>query len=80
MKKLIILLAGLVSSEAFAQGVPHGIPLVARLADNGGPLSGSHDLGFALFDAPSGGSSVWTEARNGVAISERGLLYLELGR
>lgn len=79
MKKLALLLTLALAASAHAQGAPGTISFVARLADNGTPITGSHDLVLSLFDASTGGTAVWTETRTGVAIPTDGLLYLDLG-
>ena len=79
MKKLALLLTLAVAASAHAQGAPGTISFVARLADNGTAITGSHDLVLSLFDASTGGTAVWTETRNGVSIPSDGLLYLDLG-
>jgi hypothetical protein len=79
MKKLALLMVLALAASAHAQGAPGTISFVARLADNGAPITGSHDLVLALFDAQTGGTSVWSETRTGVTIPSDGLLYLDLG-
>jgi hypothetical protein len=79
MKKLAVLLSLALAASAQAQGTPDTISFVARLADAGNPVTGSHDLSLALFDAATGGTAVWTENRSGVTIPDDGLLYLDLG-
>lgn len=82
MKKLALLLSLAVTSlgaSAQAAGAPPTISFVARLADNGTPITGAHDLVLALFDAQTGGTQVWSESRTGVQIPSDGLLYLDLG-
>jgi len=79
MKKLALLLTLALAASAHAQGAPGTISFVARFADNGTPITGAHDLVLALFDAPTGGTSVWDETRTGVTIPSDGLLYLDLG-
>jgi hypothetical protein len=79
MKKLAFLLTLALAASAHAQATPGSISFVARLADNGTPITGSHDLVLSLFDASTAGNSVWTETRTGVTIPSDGLLYLDLG-
>ncbi|MBV8756162.1 MAG: hypothetical protein JO257_02735 [Deltaproteobacteria bacterium] len=78
MKKAL-LLALLLATSAHAAGTPPTISFVARLADNGTPITGAHDLVLSLFDASTGGNPVWTESRSGVTIPSDGVLYLDLG-
>lgn len=77
---LVLLVLGATSSTVFAQGAPATVSFVARLQDAGLPLQGSHDLTFKLFDLPTGGSQLWSEARPGLAVQDGGLLYLDLGQ
>lgn len=80
MKQAILVLALVCGAGvARAQGTPPTISFVARLADNGTPVSGSHDFVLKLFDAPTGGTAAWTETRNGVTVPTDGVLYLDLG-
>jgi hypothetical protein len=79
MKKLALLMVLALAASAHAQGAPGTISFVARLADNGAPITGSHDLVLELFDAQTGGTSVWSETRTNVTIPSDGLLYLDLG-
>lgn len=78
MKKALLILA-LLAANVWAQGAPATVSFVARLQDSGLPLMGSHDFVFALYDQPTGGSNYWQETRNGVALQDGGLLYLDLG-
>jgi hypothetical protein len=66
------------SSTAAAQAVPSTVTFTARIADNGVPATGSHDLGFALFSGPTGGTAVWSEGPVSVTLAD-GLVYHELG-
>ena len=80
MKRALVLLFLCASTAtAFAQGAPSTVSFVARLADGNLPVAGSHDFVFALYDAPSGGTQLWTETRNAVNVPSDGLLYLDLG-
>ncbi len=79
MNRAIVLLALCAGHAAWAQGAPSTMSFVARLSDSGTPLSGPHDLVFSLFDAPTGGSMIWTENRLAVPVPSDGLLYLDLG-
>jgi len=51
-----------------------------RLADSSGnPLSGSYNLQFAIYDAPTGGNRVWApESHLGVSVTD-GLFSVDLG-
>jgi hypothetical protein len=79
MNKLALLVTLALATAAHAQGAPGTISFVARLADAGQPITGTHNLDVALFDASTGGTAVWTESRTGVTIPADGLLYLDLG-
>jgi hypothetical protein len=80
MKHAILILALLgTAGIARAQGAPQTMSFVARLAENGTPVTGAHDLVLALYDAPTGGTSIWSETRNGVMVPSDGVLYLDLG-
>jgi hypothetical protein len=78
MKRALLILVAL-AGAAYAGGAPLNIPFVARLADGGTPLTGNHDLLVELYSAGSGGTALWSEERNPVAIPADGLLYLDLG-
>ena len=52
---------------------------VARLANVGVPVTGSHDFQLDLLDAASGGTSHWTETHAGVVVPSDGVLFLQLG-
>ena len=79
MNKLALALLVSLAASAQAAGTPPTISFVARLADNGTPITGAHDLVLSLFDASTGGNPVWTESRSGVTIPSDGILYLDLG-
>ncbi len=60
--------------------VPALISFQGLLADgNGDPLAdGTYDMAFALYDAASGGTLIWAETQNGVAVSN-GFFAVMLG-
>ena len=64
---------------AAADDVPTTMSFVARLANAGVPVTGAHDFQLDLFDAPTGGTSHWTEAHDGVVVPSDGVLFLQLG-
>ncbi len=69
---LIALLAGL------ALAVPGELTHTGRVFDDtGAPLDGPHDVTFGIFDAQSGGSSVWTETQS--VPFDAGYFAVELG-
>ena len=67
------------AATALAQGAPSTVSFVARLSDGDQPVTGSHDFGFAIYDAPAGGTQLWSELRNNLTVPQDGLLYLDLG-
>ena len=70
------LLAGIEGTGA----VPALISFQGLLADgNGDPLAdGTYDMAFALYDAAGGGTLIWAETQNGVAVSN-GFFAVMLG-
>jgi hypothetical protein len=79
MKKTLAMVA-LLSGLSFAQTVPTSISFNARLSDTSGqPITGSHALGFGLYDAASGSGAIWTENVSAATFSADGLTYVELG-
>ena len=80
MSKTLAVIACLTSSLVLAQTVPGSISFNARLTDtSGAPITGSHAMGFGLYDTSSGGAALWTENVSGASFSTEGLAYLELG-
>ncbi|MBX3159468.1 MAG: hypothetical protein KF773_26085 [Deltaproteobacteria bacterium] len=80
MKRALPLLALALAMSAQVQAaVPSTIGFSARLVDDksGDLVTGSHNFKFELYDAATGGTSVWNEARD-IAIEE-GLLFVDLG-
>ena len=52
-----------------AQATPLEVPHQGRLSDSSGaPVHGEHALTFALWDAATAGTSVWTETHPSVAV------------
>lgn len=79
MKRALLILIAL-AGAAYGAGAPVHVPFVARLADNGMPITGNnHDLVVELYANATGGTAIWSEERNPVPISSDGLVYLELG-
>src|SRR5687767_9910901 len=61
MRKLLILL-GFLASPAWALGVPTRIDQQGRfLKPDGTPETGGITVSFALYDASTGGSPLWSE-------------------
>ncbi len=80
MTQTLAVIACLTSSLVLAQTVPGSISFNARLTDTGGaPITGSHALGFALYDTGSGGAALWTENVSGASFSTEGVAFVELG-
>jgi len=77
-RSLLSLLIVLLASAAFAQA-PKTLSYQGKLSDGGGPLNGTYNLTFTLYDAATGGSSVWTETSTNVSITS-GNLSLILGK
>ncbi|MCX5792532.1 MAG: hypothetical protein NTY45_10045 [Elusimicrobia bacterium] len=64
---------------AAVQTAPSLISFQGRLTDNmNNPLAGSYDFAFAIYDAPTGGSLLWSETQNGIIVFN-GVLTAELG-
>ncbi len=79
----VLQLAGIARALPATQGVaPAGLtlPYPGRLQDQAGnPLpDGSYDFTFALYDAEAGGTLLWSEAQEGIAVKE-GRFLLSLG-
>jgi hypothetical protein len=80
MKTVILVLTILTAaSTAWAQNVPERVSYQGVLTDGAGtPVAdGSYDITFAIYDAPTGGSALWTET-NTVSVTG-GLFGLTLG-
>ncbi|HWO25542.1 MAG TPA: hypothetical protein VNO30_42675 [Kofleriaceae bacterium] len=79
MKKLALLIGfmALLASGA-AHAVPKTMSFTGRLTTSTGPVTGSVNLTFRLFDVATGGSAVWTEVRSGIG-ADNGLVFLDLG-
>ncbi|MEI7529239.1 MAG: hypothetical protein WCK76_09875 [Elusimicrobiota bacterium] len=64
---------------AAVETTPSLISFQGRLTDNmNNPLAGSYDFAFAIYDAPTGGSLLWSETQNGIIVFN-GVLTAELG-
>ncbi len=62
-----------------AQNVPHYITYAGYLTDgNDAAVTATYDIVFTLYDALTGGSSVWTETQSSVSISS-GYFSVSLG-
>lgn len=59
--------------------VPHLINYQGRITDDSGtPLGGSHSLTFRIYDDLTGGTTLWSETHNSVAVTD-GLFEVVLG-
>lgn len=78
MKALAIL--ALLCATASAGDVPGTLSFTARLVDDksAAPVTGTHSVVFALFDADVAGTSVWTETKQ-ITLEDDGLVFVELG-
>jgi hypothetical protein len=76
---VLALAAAAIAAGAADAAVPPTISFSARLVDeaSGAAVTGEHHVEFELFDAETGGASVWKEGRD-LAI-EDGLLFVGLG-
>ena len=66
------------SIAGIAQGdIPHLLNFQGYLVDGQGPVTGEYEATFSIYDAPTGGSPIWSES-NSLAV-ENGLYSLNLG-
>ncbi len=74
-----LLLSTVLLSSSIAFAVPTEFQHQGRLFDGlGQPLNSPDDLTFRLYDAPSGGTALWTEQHPSVAFVD-GYFHVELG-
>lgn len=60
--------------------IPHLISYQGRLTDDTGmPITGSHNITFALYDAEIGGVPLWVETHSSVFLNDDGLYNVMLG-
>ena len=64
-------------TAAPAGAVPETLGLTARVTDGGVPIAGARTFAIRIFDAPSGGTALWTESD--IATPADGIVYLTLG-
>ncbi len=74
----VLVLAALLSLAGSAAAVPTSTTVTLRVSDGTGPIDGTVNLDFSLFDAATGGAALWTESHGGASASD-GLVYLDLG-
>lgn len=72
-----LLLALTLLLPATALAVPQTVGFSARLADNGRPVTGTHAFTFKVFDAETGGTELWGEAKD-LAVAD-GVVTTALG-
>jgi len=78
MNRLLAVAVVAVAAVAGAQ-VPNTVNFNARLTDSSGvPVSGSHQVQLALYDAATGGNSQWTETTT-PTFSTTGTVSIEMG-
>jgi hypothetical protein len=77
MKRLVMLLA-LLPLTAAAQVVPSGMAFTGRLAQSGTGVNGTHAFVFDLYDAQTGGNSVWSESFSSLMVTD-GVVDVGLG-
>ena len=58
--------------------VPTAMNFAGRVADADGPVDGSVDLEFAIYDGATGGTQLWSEVHEGVS-ADQGLVHATLG-
>ena len=68
---------GLAVAPAFAS-VPVSITQQGRLVDDGEPMTGTHDLEFALYDSASGGAVLWSDTVS-ADLGDDGVYTVKLG-
>lgn len=76
---LIVGLLGLFSSPPVFAAVPGEVHYQGLLLDFAGdPVNGLEDFAFRLYDAPTGGTLLWSETHDDVDVVE-GVYYVDLG-
>lgn len=79
MRRIVLVVLALLASAAEAS-VPGEVDYQGLLLDSGGvPVNGVVDLEFEIFDAPSGGSSLWSESHDDVSVLD-GVYDVTLGQ
>lgn len=81
MRKAIVLVMmltlGIFATSAFALDIPKMINFQGHISDAGGPISGQLELTFRIYDAASGGNTLWSETRTITATE--GVYSVQLG-
>jgi hypothetical protein len=75
---LALTTALLLATTNAAAAVPSKVTYTGRVLKNGSPASGSINVNFAIFDAISGGASLWSEDHSGVPV-KNGVFSVLLG-
>lgn len=76
---IAVMLVAVWLNGAEAAYVPEQINYQGRITNTGGlPFNGVYDLTFTIYDAPTGGTALWTETHTGVAVAS-GLFSIILG-
>lgn len=79
LRTVFFSLSGLLLVSNMVQAVPMMTTYQGHLADaNGHPLNTTVNMMFALYDAPTGGTLVWSETHSGVTITQ-GVFSVVLG-
>ncbi|MCP5156245.1 MAG: right-handed parallel beta-helix repeat-containing protein [Ectothiorhodospiraceae bacterium] len=77
--RLLVLAMMLAGGAVASAATPGEIAYQGLLSDDGGaPLDGTYDITFALFEAPTGGSAVWSETHDDVTVTA-GAFAVDLG-
>lgn len=77
---LVFLMVAVVPSpQAWAASSPQKIGFQGKLLDTANnPRNGAFDMTFRIFDAPTGGTQMWTETQTGVPVNN-GVFTVQLG-
>ncbi|MHC4600978.1 MAG: hypothetical protein ACYS47_18455, partial [Planctomycetota bacterium] len=81
LKSIVVFLALALAASVLAQApIPREISFQGKLTDTGGnPITSAVDLRFTLWNASTGGSSLWTEMQAGITPDGNGLYNVMLG-
>ncbi len=78
LKALIGILIGALLLPAVAAAAPAYINYQGRLIDsNGNPLTGTYSVAFTIYDAASGGNTLWSETQS--VTPDNGIFNVKLG-
>ena len=77
--RIVSVLLAFLAALSLVASPPETMRYQARLTDDAGvPLQGSFDLVFAIYDAPTSGTQLWSETWNNLNVSE-GIVDIVLG-